>query len=307
MTGPTLQHLRIFANVAKHGSFSRTSVVLGIAQPTISRQISELESHWQGALFYRTGRGVLLSDLGQKALARTMTILRDVDHLSDDMRSEQGNPSGEVTVAVVPSLVGVLLPPLVRKLRADRPSITLRILEGFSEQVIRWVSEGAADIGLYGRYFEVNGDEHAQSTGYSSQILLVTPKTDIVLQDEIALAELESFELVLPMQPNALRHCIDVIARQRKLQLNIVAEAISFMAQKEIAAYCGYSFLAEKSFPTLKQVENDFQSAVIRDPYFHRKIVLSTSPGTPLTHAAREVVERLTDQLRLEQMDFEQS
>lgn len=307
MSGPTLQHLRIFANVAKHGSFSRTSVVLGIAQPTISRQISELESHWQGALFYRTGRGVTLSDLGQKALARTMTILRDVDHLSDDMRSEQRTPSGKVTVATVPSLVGVLLPPLVGKLRAELPGITLRILEGFSEQVIRWISEGSADIGLYGRYFEAYGDEHTQSGEYSSQILLVTPKTGIALQREIPLAELERFELVLPMQPNALRHCIDVIARQRNLQLNIVAEAISFMAQKEIAAYCGYSFLAEKSFPTLRQVESDFQSAIIREPYLHRKIVLSTSQGTPLTHAAREVTQRLADQLRAQQMDFEQT
>ncbi|WP_028710327.1 LysR family transcriptional regulator [Paracoccus pantotrophus] len=305
MSGPSLQHLRIFAEVARHGSFSRTSVVLGIAQPTISRQISELESHWQGTLFYRTGRGVELSELGHKALARTMAILREVDHLTDDMRSEQGIPSGEVTVAAVPSLVSVLLPALVKDLRAERPGIGIRILEGFSEQVIRWVSEGTAEIGLYARYFEDFTDTSA-SAG-SSRILLVTPGSDTELPDEIPFTALEGFELVLPMQPNALRHCIDVIARQRNLRLNIVAEAVSFMAQKEIAAHCGYSFLAEKSLPTLKQVETGFRSMVIRDPYLLRKIVLSTSRGTPLTHAAREVADRLGQQLRNRQLDFEQS
>ncbi|WP_449415864.1 helix-turn-helix domain-containing protein [Ochrobactrum teleogrylli] len=58
MSQLTLHHLQIFSQVTKYGSFSKTSVILGVAQPTISRLVAELEEYWQGPLFYRTGRGV---------------------------------------------------------------------------------------------------------------------------------------------------------------------------------------------------------------------------------------------------------
>lgn len=303
MSQISLYHLKALVEVARHGSFSRTAVVTGAAQPTISRQISELEAHWQGKLFYRTGRGVELSDLGHKALSRAEAILRDIDHLTDDMRSEQGMPSGEVTIATVPSLVSTLLPPLVKELRAERPAIRIRILEGFSEQVIRWNSEGAADVGLYARYF---GESRADSgRGHLSRILLVTPNPDFRDQEEINFSDLANYELVLPMQPNALRNCIDAIARQRGINLNIAAEAVSFMAQREIAAYCGYSFLADKSFPTLNQLGENFHSITIRDPYLLRKIVLSTNQGGPLTRAASEVTKRLERLFEHQQVDYE--
>lgn len=287
------------------GSFSKASVALGMAQPTISRLIGELEACWQGTLFYRTGRGVELSDLGNKALARSQAIVQEFDQLGDDMRSQQGMPSGQVTLAVVPSLVNVLIPQLTAELHAERPGMQLRILEGFSDQIGRWVSEGMADIGLQARYFVE--DSHEKSSSHGSRILLVTSKSSTTLPDRIDLKDLELVQLVLPMQPNALRHCLDAVARQRKLQLNIVAEAVSFMAQMDIAAHCGYGFLVEESLYRLKQMQDGFQSSVICNPSFHRRIVLSTSQGSPLTHAARDVAERLTRRLREMELNFDQT
>lgn len=304
MSHPTLHHLRIFVQVATHRSFSRTSMVMGIAQPTISRVIAELENCWSGKLFLRTGRGVELSDIGQKALVRVQSILRDIDDLSEDMRSERASPAGIVTVAIIPSLVGIVMPDLARELRDHRPGIRLKVVEGFSDQVIRNTSDGTADIGLYAQYFERSSEGAPQAS--TSSIVLVAPRASDFAETEIDFVRLADFRLVLPMLPNALRHCIDVHARKNDLRLDVVAEAVSFTAQLEIAAYCGYGFLAEPSSQTLRKIGPEFQVASIRNPSFHRKIVLSTGHGKPLTRATLDVVSRLTNRMNALRLDFEQ-
>lgn len=267
-----------------------------MSQPTISRLIAELEAHWQVMLFYRTGRGVALSEPGHMALARSQAIVQEFDQLGDDLSNLHGTPSGRVTIAVVPSLVSALIPQLTAELHVERPGMQLRILEGFSDQISRWVSDGAADIGLQARYFSEEVPHSSASHG--SCILLAVPHGASSLPDTIDFDALSQFQLVLPMQPNALRHCVDAVARRRKLTLNIVAEAVSFMAQMDIATHCAYGFVVEESLFRLKGMQDGFQSAVIRNPSFHRRLVLSTTQNALLTHSARDVLARLTRRLR---------
>ena len=55
---------KLFTEAAELGSLSKVAVAYGTSQPHISRQISELEHACGGRLFQRTGRGVLLTELG---------------------------------------------------------------------------------------------------------------------------------------------------------------------------------------------------------------------------------------------------
>ncbi|WP_449415865.1 LysR substrate-binding domain-containing protein [Ochrobactrum teleogrylli] len=212
-------------------------------------------------------------------------------------------PSGDVTIALPTSLVSTIVPPLLNELREERPGIRLRVLEGFGDQVSRWVADGTTAIGIYGRYFEAFSTNTASK--YLSRIMLVTPKAQANLVGEIELAELKNFELILPMHPNALRVCLDVNARRQNISLNVVAEAVSFLAQMEIAQQCGYSFLAERNAFMQRQLDKRFNANVIKNPYFHRAIILSTSQSIPLTHASRDVVERVAKLLKKLRFDVE--
>ncbi len=57
---------KLFIDAAELGSLSKVAVVYGTSQPHISRRISELEQECGGRLFQRTGRGVVLTELGQR-------------------------------------------------------------------------------------------------------------------------------------------------------------------------------------------------------------------------------------------------
>ncbi|MDO9218780.1 MAG: LysR family transcriptional regulator, partial [Lacisediminimonas sp.] len=59
-----LKQLAFFVLAAELGSLSRAAAALGIAQSAMSRNVSALESELSGRLFYRTGRGMSLTELG---------------------------------------------------------------------------------------------------------------------------------------------------------------------------------------------------------------------------------------------------
>jgi LysR family transcriptional regulator, nitrogen assimilation regulatory protein len=71
--------LTVFAHVAKTGSISRTAMELGANQSTISRRISLLESELHVRLFWRSGRGVGLTDQGKQLLDYALAMERTLD------------------------------------------------------------------------------------------------------------------------------------------------------------------------------------------------------------------------------------
>ena len=61
---PSLNQIRYFVTVAKHLNFRRAAQILGISQPTLTSQISTLETNLGLVLFERSRSGTLLSAQG---------------------------------------------------------------------------------------------------------------------------------------------------------------------------------------------------------------------------------------------------
>lgn len=291
-----LEHLRTFTRAAELGSFTKAAVSLGLAQPTVSRIISELEAEWKGALFYRTGRGVALSELGQEALVRAQSVLREVDQISEDLRAFNHLPSGDVSIGLPPSLIPYIIPKLLNQIRSERPGIRLRIYEGFSEQIEHWLAAGVVEVGIYSKYKE--GVLDGRGLLFDSRLVLAGNSANWDLPDEIDFEQLANFPLVLPALTNGLRMTVDAAAKRMKVNLAIIAEADSILAQKEMALNCGcYMIKAPHTIMGEKQ-DGIFASAIIRKPYINRYVVLVTGQQKPLSRASREVATRVTSILR---------
>lgn len=287
-----LRELRMFVCACELSSFTKAAVHLGVAQPTISRVISALEAEWGGPLFYRTGRGVSLSELGEEAFTRAQTLLRDAERISEDLRGLGRLPSGTVSVALPPSLIALVVPPLLNQLRRDLPGIYLRIREGFSDENERWLAEGKIDIGIYSKYWE--GKPSKERLLLPSRLLLSGFVDRSVLPKEIDFADLPRFPLILPPPSNGLRMIVDAVARRLKVPLNVVVDADSILAQKEMAQRCG-CFMIKAIHTIAPETRRGLvTSTVIRNPHINRHVLLVTGNQKPLSQAAREVAKRIT-------------
>ena len=121
---------KLFIDAAELGSLSKVAVAYGTSQPHISRQISELEQECGGRLFQRTGRGVVLTELGQRIAPKVRAWLASTEQLANDVRTSAGTPIGKVRIGSLPSTAHPLVSTLYKRLKERYPLIQLACVKG---------------------------------------------------------------------------------------------------------------------------------------------------------------------------------
>ncbi|MBV8683652.1 MAG: LysR family transcriptional regulator [Caulobacteraceae bacterium] len=122
-----LNELTAFAAVAEHGSFTRAAAQVGIAVPTMSQTIRNLEQRLGVRLFNRTTRSVALTEAGERLLAEVRPVLEGLDNVMESVNSFRSKPMGTLRLAVARPYASMLLAPLIQPFLAEYPDIRLEI------------------------------------------------------------------------------------------------------------------------------------------------------------------------------------
>src|ERR1700749_4662206 len=99
-----LRHLRYFVAVAEMLNFTKAATRLRVAQPALSRQVSDLEEELGVDLLKRTSHGVTLTAEGQLFLEETRVILKHADEAVMKVRALARGEFGELQVGFVAPL-----------------------------------------------------------------------------------------------------------------------------------------------------------------------------------------------------------
>src|SRR5271168_2623006 len=105
-----LRHLRYFAAVAEALNFTKAAARLRVAQPALSRQVSDLEEELSVDLLKRTSHGVLLTEEGKMFLGDAREILKRADEAAAKVRALSRGEIGELQVGYLPPLDSRILP-----------------------------------------------------------------------------------------------------------------------------------------------------------------------------------------------------
>src|SRR6476661_1041722 len=140
--------VKLFLDVAEAGSLSKVAARRQTVQSHISRQITDFENECGGRLFRRTGRGVTLTEFGERALARLRPWLQDTEQLSQELRSESGTLRGEVRLGIIPSAAHPLVTRLFERLQAQYPGIRLNIIESQGSELDAMLDTAAVDLAI---------------------------------------------------------------------------------------------------------------------------------------------------------------
>jgi DNA-binding transcriptional LysR family regulator len=137
--------LRVFLAVAHAGSLSRAAQDLGSSQPTMSRQISALESQVGSPLFERTRRGLQLTEAGAALLVPAQRMQQHAREWSLAAAGRAQSLAGTVRLTASEMMSAYVLPDVLRELREAHPEIQIELV---ASNNVENLLEREADIAL---------------------------------------------------------------------------------------------------------------------------------------------------------------
>ena len=143
-----LRHLRYFAAVAKHLSFTAAAESLGVAQPPLSQQIRDLEAEVGTPLFERTTRRVALTKAGHDFHAQALAILERAGEAVSRARAIGSGTAGIINVGLTGSMLAGPLGRAIREFSQHYPAVDLRIHEMAPDRQITMLKAGQTDVSL---------------------------------------------------------------------------------------------------------------------------------------------------------------
>jgi LysR family nitrogen assimilation transcriptional regulator len=250
-----LNQLETFVHVAEHGSFSKAALVLGVAQPALSRQVRALEVELREPLFLRHGRGVQLTETGRRLLDHCHGILHLVTQAKEDLATHRDEPVGHIAIAMPPTLARFHTLSLIRAFRKHMPKARLSVIEGFSAHITEWLASGRADLGL------VYNPEPLPSLEIrplrEERLCLVSP-ADEAPAGPVPLRQLSKYPMVMPEHGHTFRKLMESAAALAGVHLRIEWEVSSVPAILDlVSAGIGHAALAEdaiRPYPNLRRL-----------------------------------------------------
>ena len=287
-----LQKWRSFVAIGELGSLTRAALFLDSSQSFLSRQVNALERECGTRLFNRTGRGVELSESGQRLFPQVKELLARAQALEEDIRTGQREPAGTVTIGSLPSIGSILVGRLYSSLRAQHRGVSLKVLEGSSGQVEEWLTDARIDIAILYRYGPTLPDQE-EALATVDSYLIGSRGDHLTAAGTVPLASLDGLPFILPGVPNGLRTALDAMARRARIALTPVIEADSLPLQKQLTEKEGL-YTALPLHAVWQEVqEGRLQAARICDPPFQRTVTMvfsrSKGPSRAVTAVAAQV------------------
>ncbi len=145
----TLQQLAYLVALADTRSFTRAADAVGVAQPTLSRQLRVLEDELGAALVQRGGPdGIGLTAAGEVVLPFARRMLADADSARTGVAELIGLQRGRVRVGATPSLCTGVLADVLRVYYEQHPDVRLELVESGSQPLVRALVRGELDVAL---------------------------------------------------------------------------------------------------------------------------------------------------------------
>jgi len=148
MRSLNLDHVRAFSEVVRLGTFSAAADRLSLTQPAISQQVGQLEKRLGVKLVERLGRRATPTAAGIELLDHAARIDGVVAAALEAMAHQASGVIGRVRLGTGATAAIFLLPPVLRRLRQQLPSLEITVSTGNTSDVVKAVQDNALDVAL---------------------------------------------------------------------------------------------------------------------------------------------------------------
>ena len=143
-----LRVLRYFMTIAREGSITSAANVLHVTQPTLSRQIRDLENELGQKLFIRGSHHMTLTAEGMVLRKRAEEILSMVDKTEAEFHAMESTVSGDIYIGSGETQAIQHIAEIAKEIREDHPGIHYHLYSGNAEDVTERLDKGLLDFGI---------------------------------------------------------------------------------------------------------------------------------------------------------------
>lgn len=292
-----IRQLRYFIRVAELGSFSRAALMLDICQPSLSRQVRQLEVELRQNLLIRNGRGVEPTEAGKVLLELGRGILHQMDRVHEELGRVEGNLAGRVSVGLPPTWARLVVHPFTHLLQREMPYASVAVTEGPSVGLREQVLHGKLDIALL--YDPLPTPDLELLPLKDEELFVISAKAgDSGGDAPLSLQQLAALPLIVPTRPNPIRMLLEREFCALGLSPRIAYEIEGIGSILELVRHgTGHAVLSISSVQTLGHA-GAFRCQPVRPDGLKIRLMLAVSARRAATHTQKAAFALLAELVR---------
>ena len=194
--------LRYFLMVAREENITKAANLLHLTQPTLSRQLMQLEEELGVTLFRRSKHRIILTEDGMLLRRRAEEIVSLAEKTRDDLRHKQDHLAGTIAVGSGELQSSRFLTQLIAAFQKENPLVSFRIYSGNSDNIKERIERGLLDIGLLQEPVDIAKYHFVRTPVQEQWGVLVRADAELAAKDRVSPADLAGMPLILPDREN---------------------------------------------------------------------------------------------------------
>ncbi len=201
----TLIQLEYIVAVDTYRHFATAADKCFVTQPTLSMQIKKLEKQLDIVVFDRTKQPVIPTDQGKKVIEQARIVLQESKKIDQIVKDVKGEVSGELRIAVIPTIAPYLLPLFTGDFKRAHPKVKLKIEEQVTEKIVENLEKDLLDVGIL--VTPLHEKQIIEKPLYYEEMLIYSNKNHpLVKKPVIQVGDIATSEIWLLNDGHCFRH-----------------------------------------------------------------------------------------------------
>lgn len=252
-----LRTLRYFLAAAQEENITKAADILHVTQPTLSRQMMDLERELGVTLMLRGKNGLTLTDDGIFFRQRAQEIVELADRLEKSFVERQNNISGMVVIGASETVGSQTLARLIKEFSRKYPAVQFTLYNETVDNIKDRLDKGLVDIGLLLEPVDVTKFDYVRLSQQDIWGLLVRDDHPLTEKESLTADDVAPYPLILPLRDNIRVEIIHWLGRDEKeltipLFYTLLSNAALMVAEGLGCAFCMDGALAIRSDPRLR-------------------------------------------------------
>ena len=198
-----LRVLKYFLTVADEGNITRAADILHVTQPTLSRQLMELEDELGTALLIRGKRSVTLTDEGFLFKQQAEMIVELSDKLEHTFKDQKDVVCGTIRIGASEAVGCRALAAYMKEFREKYPDVQFDLYNGMADNIKEMLERGLLDLGLVLEPVDTAKFEYVRLPQKETWGLLLRKDHELAEKETINVEEIRPYPLIMPGREKA--------------------------------------------------------------------------------------------------------